>query len=136
MQQYEVIFEDGTHSVCNYESDEEALSACGAHHERATKGEPALADVPNVPAVRIVRVLKYDSPPGDAFSGQSLSADVAKSELAGALEAATTDGVTDLADLAARIRDLSNPFDNDAGPHDSKYRAKEVDELTLPWGDK
>ena len=129
--QYEVIFEDGSYSVAEYGSNEEALSACGAHHQRAMRGEPALAGT-NVAAVRVIRVLKYDAPPGDLYKDMTLSADVAGAEVDEALKASTYDMVVDLAALAARIRDLSNPL-AEGEPHDSNFKAKEIEELSLPW---
>jgi hypothetical protein len=130
---YEIIFEDGSYSVANYKDDEEALSATQAHHDRALEGGPALlSDVDNrVKATRIVKLIKYDAPPGDMFEGQTLPEDQVTSELKGLIASATSDGVTDLRVLAASIRDLSNPL-VDSAPHESNYKA-EGKEVALPW---
>lgn len=132
--QYEVIYEDGSHSVAEYLDDAEALAATGAHHERATRGEAALLSdtTGTVKATRIVKVLKYDKPPGQMLSAQVLPIDQLESELPAILKTATDDGVVHLPTVAAMIRDLSNPF-VDSGPHDSNYKAKEVEELSLTW---
>ena len=133
MGQYETIFEDGSHSVANYDSDEEAVSAAQAHHERATKGGPALlSDIDGrVKATRIVKMYKYDSPPGDLLENQVLPQDQVQSELKTLLESATKDGLTDLRVLAAEIRDLSNPLVV-SDVHESNYKA-EGKEVALPW---
>jgi hypothetical protein len=134
MPHYETIFEDGSYSIASYKNDEEALQAITAHHERATKGEPALLSDPEgrVKATRIVKVLKYDEPPGDLLEAQVLPEDQVKKELETAISDSTKDGVTDLRELAARIRDLSNPLVV-SEPHESNYKAKETEELSLPW---
>ncbi len=132
--QYEIVYEDGSHSIAEYADDDEALSAVTAHHERATKGEPALLSDPDgrVKATRIVKVFKYDAPPGDLLEAQLLPEDQVTKELEGLLKESTKSGITDLRELAARIRDLANPF-IESGPHESNYKAKETEEVALPW---
>lgn len=132
--QYETIFEDGSHSVANYANDEEALAAATAHHERATKGQPALlSDAEGrVKATRIVKLLAYEAPPGDLLEAQVLPADEVEAQMKELLKAATENGVVHVPTLAARVRDLTNPFIN-SDPHDSNYKAKEAREVALPW---
>jgi len=129
---YEIVYEDGSFGVANYADDDEALAATQAHHERATKGQSSILSEPNAPkATRIVKVIRYDEPPGDLHESQTLSEDEVNSRLKDLVAGASADGVTDLRALAAGIRDLSNPFV--AGePHDSNYEA-EGEELALPW---
>jgi len=130
---YETIFEDGSYSIANYDSDEEALGAAQAHHERATNGEPALLSDPEgrVKATRIVKLIRYDESPGELIESQVLPQDQVQSELNELLANATKDGVTDLRVLAATVRDLSNPLVV-SGPHESNYKA-EGKELKLSW---
>jgi hypothetical protein len=134
MAQYEIIYEDGSHSIANYANDAEALMAGGEHHKRATEGGRALLSdsVGRVKATRIVRILKYDGEPGQYNPAQAVSADVAKEEVAKALEDSIEDGVVHLPSLAARIRDISNPFVV-SDVHESNYKAEEAKELKLPW---
>lgn len=128
---YEIIFEDGSYSKADYGSNEEALQACQAHHERAIKGMPSLEGT-NVPSTRVVKIFRYDSDPGDIYENQTMSDDMVKKYLDAIVKAATENGVTDLRQVAAAIRDLSNPM-QDSEPHESNYKAKEAEELTLPW---
>jgi len=129
---YEVIYEDGSHSIAQYDDDDEALSATQAHHDRALAGESALAGV-EVPAVRVVKVLAYEDPPGQLLSAHALPQDQLEAELPALIANSTQDGVVDLGVLTAHIRDLSNPFKAESAPHESKYKAEEVKELSLPW---
>ena len=132
MSYYEIIYEDGSYSVAQYDSDEEALSAAKAHHTRATEGGPALESAPDLGrAVRIVKVIKYENDPGSIHEDQTLSEDVAEKELETALANATKDGVTDLRVLAANIRDIANPLVQ-SDPHESNYKA-DGEELELDW---
>lgn len=133
MPYYELIYEDGSFSLANYADDDEALSAAGAHHERATKGEPALLSDTDgrVRASRIVKVIRYEESPGELVESQLLPEDQVKSELESLLAEATKNGVTDLRELSARIRDLSNPLVA-SEPHESNYKA-DGKELELTW---
>jgi hypothetical protein len=129
---YEVIYEDSTYSVAQYADDDEAVLAVGAHHERAKAGGPALESSPEVgKAVRVVKLFRYERDPGSATEDQALSEDVAKKEVEDALKNSTHDGVTDLRELSARIRDISNPLVV-SGPHESNYKA-DGKEVKLPW---
>ena len=133
MPHYELIFEDGSYSVADYGDDKEALLAVTAHHERATQGGPALLSDPvgQVKAVRIVKLIKYDNPPGELLENQALPEDQVTAELKGLIKSSTKDGVTDLRLLAAEVRNLSNPL-VESGPHESNYKA-EGEEVALPW---
>lgn len=132
--QYEIVYEDGSHSVANYKDDEEALSAVQTHHNRATKGEPALLSDPEqrVKATRIVKVFAYDNPPGDLLEAQMLPADEVEAQLKELLKISTENDVVHVPTLAAHVRDLTNPF-VDSAPHESNYKAEEAREVALPW---
>lgn len=102
---YEVIYENGDHSIADYPDDEAALAACQLHHERATRGEKALlSDTnPNTPrAVRIVGVERY--PDGVDPAGHA------------------KDGVGSAKEPAVLL----------TAPHESNYAA-ESESLELPW---
>lgn len=126
---YEVIFEVGEHSVMFDDDDEKVRAAVEIQHQRAKSG------LPNGPAGdradRIVRVLKYDTHPGDVST--TLPEKDAKAHLAAALEAATSaDGKVDLTVLASKV-ELRAIIDTPA--HDSNYALKEVGELEpTTWG--
>lgn len=145
---YEFIFETGSKSVAEFDDDETAKAAAVAHHERAIKGEPGRGasaarndlgnepqrHVADYPAERVVELLKYDVHPADLMADQTMSADVAKSELNDALKATTHDGVVNLMELAAAVREMANPLVTDPGRHDSMYKMKESE--TIPIRDE
>jgi len=140
---YETIFETGSKSVAFYDDDEEALSAAKAHHERAVKGEPgrgqsterndlgadAQMHVTDYPAERIVKLLKYDKHPADMMEDMTMSSDVARKEIDNLLKDKA--GVVNVMELAAQVRELANPVVDNAGRHESMFKMKETDELTL-----
>lgn len=118
---YEIIWETGDHSLANYDSDEEMLLAVSGQHNRArngVEGGPA-----GQPALRAVKVLKYESDPSEGTD--ALSLDVAKSELNALLDEFAEDGVVSLdrlPELARRARSSMVP----TPAHESNYKAKEV----------
>jgi hypothetical protein len=127
---YEIIFETGSHSIAYYESDEEAITAIGAHHDRALRGMAAQASNPQMgPAERIKRVLVYNEHPASFMASQA----VPVSDITSAVdEALKTHSVGDLASvpqIAAAIRDITRPT-VDSGPHESSYKMPENNELT------
>lgn len=124
---YEVIYETGSKSVAEYKDDETAISAVKAQHEKATTGQPG--GPTGHPAERVVRVLAYDTHPGDLGEGMTMSKDVAKKELDAIMK--DQGEVVNVMDLAARVRDLANPHVLDAGVHDSQYKMDEARELKL-----
>jgi hypothetical protein len=124
---YEVIWEDGSHSLANYENDDEMKSAVGAHHNRAVKGEsggPA-----GGPAGRIVKILKYDSDPAE--SSDALSADEAKAAISDAIDdAADENGVLDLSRLHNIVSSLRSSQVS-SGPHESNYKKEAQEEFAM-----
>jgi hypothetical protein len=147
---YEVIFETGNHSVAQYNDDDEAQNALRAHHARATSGQLgtpqsqprsdltdadlALAGQTQWPAERIVRVLKYDNHPADWGVGQKFATsdiNATVQQLTGALD---KDGTVNVQELAAQIRDLTNPqVAGRENPHDSNYKMESTGELSTDW---
>lgn len=146
MSYYEVIFETGSHSIMQGESDEEVLGALKEQNRRASAGEagrgsstersdlqpgdagynPSLVDYP---AERVVKVLKYDEHPADYNQDMTMSADVLKSELDSYLEGKD---VVNLMELSGWARDLANPVKTEIdSPHDSQFKAEETEELDL-----
>ena len=131
MSYYEIIYETGAHSVVSGDSDKEVLKGIKAHHDRAVNGEPG--GPAGQPAERVKAVLKYDRHPGDYGSEGTVSKEVLKSEL-DALSKGLADenGVVSVEELAAAVRDLSNPVDNGAlsdSRHASMFKAKEAESL-------
>ena len=129
----ELIFEDGSHSVACYESEEEALSAIEANQERAKNGLPANTPAPGERqqnAVRVARALMYDKHPGDFNPEQVVSADEAKKAMTDAIKALDDDGVS-VMELAAQVRELSSPIAAKEAAHDSQYKMKEKKELKV-----
>jgi hypothetical protein len=144
---YEIIYENGEHSIAEYENDGEAELAIGAHVDRAKAGLPGTpdslprTDVPeNLPvhqqtwaAQRVVKVLKYDEHPYDYGSTASnLTKEVASKTVDDCIkEVADENGIVDLKQLCAAILETTEPR-LDSGPHESNYKMKEVGELKWP----
>lgn len=128
---YEVIYEDGFHSVANYDSDEQALSALGAHHERATKGELAYAggDSQTPKAVRVVKVFVYDVHPDTYNEEQMLTDD----ELLKMVKEFSKDHpVVFVPEFIGELRSAIHP-QKESGAHESNYKMPEARELELTW---
>jgi hypothetical protein len=135
---YEVIFESGNTSVIEGENDEEALAGVKEQDRRAREGEsggPASDDpatAANWAAERIAKILKYDKHPGDFNPDQTMAADQLKSEVGALIDAlADENGVVRIDQLAVEVRGISHPMVSKEHPHDSQYRMKETDVLTL-----
>ncbi len=116
---FEVVYETGASSVAEYDDENEAISAVKAHHERAIKGEAG--GPTGHSAERVVKVLMYKTHPNEFNpSGNVTAAEVQKLEIG---------DTVNVEELAAEIRNLANPFDDEAGPHDSKFKAPSIKEL-------
>lgn len=123
---YELIYENGDHSVMFADTREEALTGIKEQHRRATSGERSLSSDPNSPpASRIKRVLEYEDHPGSFGEDQMVTPTEAKA----AVEAHTKDGKVDIQNLVSTLRNLSNPLIDNAGAHETKYQMKEKSEL-------
>lgn len=128
MSHYEIIYEDGSHSVAEYDTDAEALSAAGEQHRRAVNGEKGGPD--GHPAARVKRVLKYSEHPANFGVDKT----VAGAELYHVLDGLAADkGTVDIDEFTAKIRDLSSAVITDSAPHDTNYKMAEDEELVLPW---
>jgi hypothetical protein len=125
---YELVFETGSSAVATYADDDEMLSAVKAHHGRAMSGE--VGGPTGHPAERVVEVQKYNEHPGTLNEGQVLSADVAKKELEAAMKGLTDAGTISVTELAAAVRDLSNPLVAEPDRHGSKFKMEAVETFT------
>jgi hypothetical protein len=128
---YELVFETGRNSVAFYETDEEAVVAVKAHHDRAKAGMVSLMSEPgSPPAERIVRVLAYDHHPNDLNTDQTMSADVLEKELKTLINRLSDEnGVVAVDRLAVEVRALTHPMVLAPGSHDSIYKMAEAKEL-------
>ena len=128
---YEIVYETGRMSVAEYADDEEAKSAIGAHHARATAG--GVGGPVGQPAERIAAVYVYDAHPDDA--GKSVSADVAKKELEAVLKNVTdSNGVVNMEELAYAVRQAGHPMvDSLDKPFQSRYKVKERKQLDMSF---
>ena len=128
---YEVVYEDGSHSVGAYDSDEEATTAVEAHHQRAVNGEKSLSSDPSSPpAVRVKHVFVYDEHPNEYNPDQNVASDEALTFVKDFLKDRA--GVVNVQELAAGLRDMSNPM-VESGPHESNYKMQEGKELEGAW---
>lgn len=131
---YEVIYEDGSHSIANYDTTDDMLRAVTEHHRRAKSGEPALpagqsmvrSDVTDagnplveVPAVRVKRVLRYEDHPANRDGFKELT----KGKVTELLEQSKS-----VPELVAALREFDNPT-VESGAHESNYKMEEVEEF-------
>lgn len=145
---YEVIYEDGTHSVMSGESDKEALDAIREAHRRAVNGLPGGASLstphpggndPTIPpdrtypATRVKRVLKYDRHPADYGAAQVVAVEEVQKRFTDALDKVKKGDMVDVPALQAEIWETTYPM-LDSGPHESNYKMPEVEELS-GWED-
>ena len=131
---YELTFEPGTSSVAFYDSEDEMKAAVAAHHQRALKGEPG--GPIGQPAERVVAVRQYDEHPNDYNLADTLSADVAKSEVDALIKAgaASNDGVIPMGQLAVEVRRLTDPMVvAKENAFDSNFKMKEKANLKLDF---
>lgn len=127
---YEVIFEVGTHSVMNAESDEAVQGFAEIQHQRAKSG------LPNGPAGdradRIVRILKYDDDPGNPVTDMPLKDVQARVKEVAADIDTDADGNVSLQEIA---RNLVPPAVLDTPVHESNFAMQETGELDpTSWG--
>ena len=122
----QIIYENGEVSVAEYQSEAEATSAVTEQHNRAKNGDkngPQEAQ-----ASRIVKVLKYDTHPGDYGTHGGLSVDEVKTSINQLLEGAEA---VDVQQLAQSISILNHPMVAPASPHDSRFKMESTGELSL-----
>lgn len=117
----EIVFENGTRSVGEYESEEEALSAAASQHARA--GGSAGGPTGHM-AERVVAIFIFNQHPNNF--GEP-SEEVLQEELknlsaeGGAMEA------------AAKIRDLTSPLVESPGEGESMYKMEPIKVLDEGW---
>jgi hypothetical protein len=159
----EVIYEPGSKSVVNYETEDELKAALAEHHRRAMAGESGaaqdqterniiadnivvapgsldlkqgdFANLPHIdkmkerPAERITKVYTYPIHPADFNSDGVVHVD----ELSKLVTGMTKDGVVDVEQLRAALRDELLPtYPSDQGRHESMYKM-EGTELDLAF---
>lgn len=130
---YEVTFETGRNSLCNYEDDEEAARAIGEQHRRALNGEPG--GPIGGPAERIAKVRVYKNHPNEYNPAMTMSADVLKKEVSALIDAlADENGVAPIDRVSAEVRALAHPLvSSKESSFDSEYLMKEDRELKLDF---
>lgn len=117
----EIVFENGSHSVGEYASEEEALQAAASQHQRAQgqAGGPT-----GHMAERVVAIYVFDRHPNDfGEPSEEVLAEELKniSSEGGAMEA------------AAKIRDLTSPLVDEPGEGESMYKMEPVKVLDEGW---
>lgn len=127
---YEIIYETGRTSVAFYDDDDEANRAVGEQHRRAVAGEPG--GPLGVPAERVKAVFVYDKHPNEYNPDQTMTADVAKKELASLVDSSQDEnGVVAIDQLALGVAGLSHPMVVSKKPFESNFKMKEARTLTL-----
>ena len=129
----EVIYETGAKSVAQYDSEEEARSALEGQHNRAVSGEPG--GPYQGPAERIKKVLMYDEHPASLNESGLVNAEEAKAKINELIDAMAMGGEVSVMQLAAQVRELSNPHAPVETPFDSQYKMQETGELAGGWNE-
>ena len=122
---YEVIFENGEHSIIEGD-DDSVLSGVKEQHRRATAGE--VGGPAGVQAVRVKRVLKYDEHPGSLYESQAVPAKDVEKWFADAVKKNQMGDLVSVPQLVAALRDGVGSLVV-SGPHDTNYKMKEAAEL-------
>jgi hypothetical protein len=129
---YEIIYETGDHSIASYDSDDEAIGAIAEHHSRAKKGLKAQATNDQMgPAIRIIKVLKYDQHPADFNLTGTVEIDALTTAVDEAIRKHAVGDQVSVNQIAAEIRDIADPVITDSAPHDSNYKMTESDRLDI-----
>lgn len=121
MAYYEVIFENGEHSVISGD-DDSVLEGVKEQHRRAANGEPG--GPAGIQAVRIKKVLKYDEHPASLYESQAVPAEVLKNWLDEAISSNQVGDLVSVPEVIASIRDSADPMVV-TGPHESNFKMKE-----------
>lgn len=128
---WEVIYENGEHSVMSVDDEKESLEALETQHTRAKNGLPG--GPYGGPAVRITKVLEYDKHPQDFNEAQTMTADEALKRFSEAVKATQdSNGVVTVGVLEAELREMVYPM-VDSAPHDSNYKMEQMREVKLAW---
>lgn len=123
---YEVIYENGEHSIVSGDDDDEVLNGIAEQHRRAAAGLPGGPS--GIQAVRIKRVLKYDEHPGSRYESQAVPVKMAQEVLDAAVKTSAVGDLVSVNELVAALREAVDPQVK-SDPHESNYKAKEVAEL-------
>lgn len=132
----EIIYETGAKSVGYYKDEAQLLEGVREQHRRAKSGEPSYsgeADGPVPPAERVVRIEIYNKHPHDLNEEQTVSSEVAKSEVAALIKELDENGSLSVTELAARVRELSSPLVLNGKQHESMYKMPADKVLTSGW---
>lgn len=130
MPYYEVIYENGSHSIMYCEDDAEASGGVDEQHRRATEG--ASGGPAGLPAERVNRVLVYNVHPQDLHESGLLPVEDVKKQLLAEIDANSMGGQVSVNALAVRVRDMTSPV-VESGPHESNYAMPEERELEGTW---
>lgn len=123
---YEIIYETGAHSVAQYDSDEEAVSAVKAQQDRAMTGQ--VGGPSGHPAERIVAVLKYNRHPVELGESQAVAATDLTAQFTEIVKKASVGDMVSVPEVAAAVRNLTSPT-VESGPHESNFKMESVGEL-------
>lgn len=123
LEHYEVIYEDGSHSIA-YGTQEDIVNAVKEQHRRAVNGEPG--GPAGHPAARVVRVLKYGQDHPGEFNPAGIT-DV-KSIEAVAKEVAVQ-GLVSINEFVAALHEKLVYSMVSSAAHESNYRMEETEEL-------
>ncbi len=130
MKFYEIIYETGNYSVAAYEDDDEAIRAISNHHRRATSGELAQESNPQMgPAERVVKVLKYDEHPANFNEAQVVTTTDVTKAVSDAVESKKVGNLVSAPEIAAVVREMTSPLNDNPAPHKSKYKMQSIAEL-------
>lgn len=127
----EIIYETGTKSVGEYDSEAELLVALKTHQLRAVGGQEGGPSGHR--AERIKRVEIYDRHPSELNEVQVVGTDVARKQVEALLTELDAGGSISVVELAQRIRELPSPLVVDAGAHESMYKMPAVRVLEKGW---
>lgn len=122
---YEVIFENGEHSVISGD-DDSVLSGIKEQHRRAMSGEPG--GPAGVQAIRVKKVLKYDEHPGSLYESQAVPTEVLNNWLSEAVAENQVGDLVSIPEVIASIRRAGDPMQI-SGPHDSNFKMAEAKQL-------
>lgn len=124
---YEIIYENGEHSIAENVGDDGALSGIKEQHRRAVSGE--LGGPAGQPAQRIKRVLVFDMHPA------SFTPLVTTDDAAAAVASVATGDLIDVEVAAQVVRGLRSPVVV-SEPHESNYKMTPNRELAASaWED-
>lgn len=124
----EIIFETGSKSIAQVDSEAELQAFLTEHQRRAINGE--VGGPTGHPAERITKVLLYKEHPGDLMADGLVSTQNVKALVDGM----DKDGRLNVHQLSAALRDEVSPvYPQDQGRHNSMYKQQENGEFDLSF---